>query len=187
MSERPPDLTPKEEDPFIALREQLKAHKTFRHRWPYYKETFARAAMKIVSDVTTEARAKRYAAFGISVETLRSQFYQGLEYAIEYLDPDGELAAKRKGIRCRTDYIGKYIEVYPVRSLLDAKELASEDEGWRDRVLNFLEESTRGAKFHLEVTLSSEDQAWLRSQLEPLGEAFIYQITPREVTIIKDI
>lgn len=57
---------------------------------------------------------------------------------------------------------------------------------WRDELLEFIEAAKPGDTFPRKTPLSPTDQAWVRSQLDPFGHLFVYQITDKELLVIRD-
>lgn len=163
--------------------------RTYRHRWPYYKERYAEAVRKLLDKLFADPSKEflRIPAVGMAVETLRQQFFQGAAYLVDNMDPDGLYARMQKETRCRAYKRDGFIELN--RRITIEDQVAQDTVAvipWKAQILEFLEIAEPGNKFRKALKLDDSDQMWIRSNLEPFGAEFIWQVTNREVIIIKD-
>lgn len=190
LNKIPPDFEP--DDPINQARkkiEEAKKNITILSRGqPYYKEEYARAAEQILRKVITTKRAMRIQVQGQSILSLRTQYYQGLQYFIDNLDSTGEIAKFKAMTRCCTNFDDYYIEIRMKRSLINATPEDPEENpaDWRVEFFDFLENSTRGQKYQRFLPLTDADVQWMSAQLDPLGDKFLSKITREEQLIIKD-
>ncbi len=168
----------------LEIAEQMP--KTYRHRWPYYKERYAVAVRKLLDTLFENKEFLRVPAVGLTVETLRQQYFQGSQFLVDYMDPDGRYGVMKSEVRCRAYKRDGFIELNRRITIEDQVPTTDTVRPWRDELLEFLEIAEPGSKYQKPVKMSDADQSWARSQLEPFGAEFIWQVTNREIIVIKD-
>lgn len=170
--------------PNAAFELPPKTVRTLKHRWSYYKAPHAEAVRKLLDKLHDSKEILRVPAKHMSIETLRLQYYQGAAYLIDN-DESGKYEALYKRTRCRAFRGQHYIEL-SIKSDISDLEGSCDDTGWREKLLEFIELSVVGNRISLPFKFDEEDRTWIRSQLEPFADKFIWQIADNELIVIKD-
>jgi hypothetical protein len=146
----------------------------------YYTPAAAAGAKRIVDKLFLEGQRIRLRREDYSLQTMRIQFYQGCKYLIDH-DETNTYADKVKRTKCSIRD-GEFIEF----TMREAELLTNieVDRPWRDELSEYLDNASPGQKFYKQdVSLSSDDVAWINNQLaglvKPSGEPlFIAQVEP---------
>jgi hypothetical protein len=179
MSEQPIELTPFE----IIRRSRI----VYRRNWSYYNQVYADGAKRLLDILHTKGETIRIPAQGMSIETLRLQYYQGIQYLLDN-GPDAEkyaaLYKKTRGKPYRSD---GFFELSIRKTILDAQPTTSQVQPWKEAILEFMEVAAPGSRLPKMVRhFTEDDKAWLRCQLDPFGAEFVWQVTDDELILIRD-
>ena len=162
----------------------------------YYNEQEALAVKTIIDRVLTSNAPMKLIPKGISIVTLRLQYFEGLRYLKTVLDTSYE--AKARLVRCSTNTIEGYIEVSPrsyarkdrmpgiVTSIASAT-IGPSNDTWRDELVTWLDAKPKlRESFSRDgLLLTKEEQKWAASQLEGLEHLFIYEITENTILVVR--
>lgn len=173
---------------FKKIEKQIKVDDSptaYRKKWPYYRENYGMAAKNILDAIHKEHRSQRIRAVGISVSTLKQQYYQGVYWLLDNLDKGGEYLKYYQHSRCLSFQNEGYIEIH-YKGVVQSEAVSSID--WRLEFMKYLEEATEiGTKFHkVSIEVTPDDKDYLRAQLEPFGDIYLFKVTDNEVLVIKD-
>ena len=144
----------------------------------YYTEVNANRWRKILARLHTARLPQRIPLNGMSPNTLRSQYYQGLDYL---KDHNPECKEMIESTRCMTtDY---YIELHIKRKVRWSSYDAAP---WRDELDIFITSSSPGQKLErVDVCLSPEEITDIENKLAPLDSLFIWQIEQNLIKVIR--
>lgn len=152
------------------LRLQLAASNTRgKTRRPYYTEKYALWAKGVIDQIFSRGDVLEGQQLGlhnpdIRPETIRTQWYQGVEYLVKIIDPSYQekvsqitaTAHPRKGLILSIKPAASLAELIPV-------------ENWRNDIEDFLDESEPGNVLRKAgLPLREEDIIWLDDLLTPL-------------------
>jgi hypothetical protein len=162
--------------------------KEARQKWPYYKESVAIAVRDKLDRLHERKVPQRIIADGISVHTLRLQYYQGVHYLLDELDPDGKYRELYNNTKAETKVYEGYIELFVRRrGGIGAAAMLDNDGTWKEQLEEFLTVATPGAKFQrVNIVITDDDKNWIDGLLNPLGELFISKVDNNSVLIIRD-
>lgn len=170
---RQPRVTP---ESLLALRAQLR-RSTAEH---YNNPIAAAAAKKIIDTLHESGTPIRVRSTGLSIATMRIQFYQGVKYLTANLDPEKKYAMLSKLTKCsaREDFLEFTIRE---TAILDRLEMVVP---WREELTEYLNNAGPGDKFpRTNISLDTADVIWIGNQLAGLTKAngeplFIAQVEP---------
>ncbi len=158
-----------------------------RAKWAYYNEHIGSSVKILMDRLFTSLRPIRITAGKLSVNTIRLQFYQGIQYVIDYMDDTEQTYLKRyRNTRCVCYRNEGYIELH-IRyreRILEGHEVVT---NWREEFEAFIESAEPGKRFYYEMALTDDDVAWARNLIEPLGSMFIADINNTKILVIRDI
>lgn len=152
--------------PENKIKEMLLAHRTA--SLFYYKEQHALEVKGLLDKLHADpSKPLRVQAVGVSVRTVRLQYYQGAKYLIENLDADHHYRDLYSRTKCLT--YANYIELHVrggTRSLSTHVEQVTH---WREEFTRFLEEAKPNDKLSLfNLALTEEEVTWAENQLVTL-------------------
>jgi hypothetical protein len=159
-----------------------------RAKWPYYNEHIGHSIKVLLDKLFTTQHPQRVLAGNLSVNTLRTQYFQGVQYLLDKMDDEqGTYRARYNNTRCFTMRNEGYIELH-IRyrdKALEASSIVVSD--WREKFEEFLQEAKPGEKYHMDMALSDEDITWAKNMLEPLGNMFISKVDKSSILVVRDI
>lgn len=157
-----------------ALAKRLQPKET---KLPYYNEEQAKNVKVWLDKLHLNGESVRITA-GAPVTT-RLKYYQGVKYLYDKLHPEyKEIYHKTKCVTYNT-----YIEL-TLRNRRRTTEEEMTATFRRDELLDFVETSERGNKFHKKVILSDEDIHFIKTTLQDLT-IFVFSVDNNEVKIIR--
>ncbi len=155
-----------------------------KHR--FYREGFALYAKRIVDKVISTKEPHIVALNGGNPITARMQWYQGVKYLREVLDPSYENPSKRIGARWHGDYIEFYYKKFHEPDLSSLPETQASQ--WKDEFILWMDrEKALGEKFNpANVFLTPEDIRWGEMQMNGLEKFYLYVFKQTEVLVIRE-
>jgi len=149
----------------------------------YYNKEQAIWVKEILDTLHKDRQPIKLSAQGMSINTLRLKYYQGLKYLKEVIDPEGRYKLLSQATRCVTycDYVELHVKI-------KAKAFVSVVTDWKTPLLQWLEKPDLklGEKFSpVGVVLSDDEVNWVITQVEPLKEIFLYRVTNTEILIVR--
>lgn len=132
----------------------------------YYTEEQALAAKKILDTLhETKCPVRVRPVQGRSLRTIRQQFYQGVYYLLDNLDPNGiyrRYFEQTKASITTGDYV-EFTYKEHSDSALNSIEVVIP---WREDFAMFLDKAVANAKFYRnDISLSTADLEWINNQL----------------------
>ena len=156
---------------------------------PYYTQSYADAARKIVDQIIATKHGYIMKLFGGNAITAKIQWYQGCRYLKENSDSTGAYAQALKRIGCRAepDQLSFYLKA---TFKPDIRELQpTEATPWRDDFLLWLDKPDKQMheKFPTPqgVTLSEEDINWGNQQMIGLETIYLWKFEEHSITVIR--
>lgn len=149
---------------------------------PYYNKEHALEVKDYLNVLHTNRRSLKIVSSGLSINTLRLKFYQGKKYLLDNLDPEGKYKNLINRTKCIT--MADYLELHIKQ---DTKVLYAETIEWKPAFLDFIENAQLGTKFPCpdNIMLSNEEVQWIKDQLDPLSDLFIYDVKPNKFLVIR--
>lgn len=157
-----------------------------RARRPYYNETFGMAAKEIVDQLLRDTTAPiKLAVHGISPATERQKLYQGLEYLVEQLDPDGKYAQARPFIRTHLGPDHVLVRMAGVEFAGFAFKKVTVD--YVDELTEFINTSEPGQIYKPEGVILTDTQiAHIKSLLDPMGDLFTAIVMRNKLYVLRN-
>lgn len=191
-----PQIEPEIHDGFDAMFRRVRKYgtKAARAKWPYYAEEYANVVKKLLDNLATTKRPQIVRSEGIKIATIKSQYYQGLQYLLDYMDPDKRYDMIKNATKASTDHYNSTITITHKLSASRAFDNAVNqaltnalDGGWRERFEDYIMTAKAGEKFHItNVILSDADVAYAKNMLVPVDELFFYRIDSKEILVVRD-
>lgn len=151
---------------------------------PYYREKYAEWVREICKQIIETGNVLILPAVNISAATLKSQWYQGLAFLTEVLDPDFTPNAKR--ITATYDKRRGLIVALKVDPGLTAPVVYQR---WKEDLQKWMGEATEtGELFQkLGLALPDEDIHWLHDTMRPLEDMFAYDVDQKRglINVVK--
>lgn len=130
----------------------------------------------------------------VTQNVLKLKIYNGWNYLIDYLDPEGKYLDLRSSVQLTTDEQGLVTRRSPsIGSAIVFKELPSTPTGdstpWRKQVVDFLEDSLQKKLVLTNLNLSKSDEEWIHSQVdqtkEITQETILCVTKPHEIKMLR--
>lgn len=132
----------------------------------YYSEQAALFSKKILDQLHETKLPVRIRPDGYAINSLRVQYYQGLRYLLDNLDPSKHYFQLSKITKCST--ANKEYAEFTIRGTLASQTLETVVP-WKDQFSDYLDTATPGKKLGpLDVSLSAADLQWIEGQLSGL-------------------
>jgi len=150
-------------------------------RKPYYDELYGGYVRELIDKVVSSGQPHIIPVGDHTFYTIRAQWYQGLEYLVDHLDPTYRNKCgclKVEGNHKR----GLTISPKPEKGILAAYAIVP----WKKPLLDFIDEAQHRDKFErIGLPLTEDDINWVIAQLNPVKDLFIYNIDERQIQIVR--